>query len=322
MCRQSNVAADSIGIYPDGGTNNATLLTRFYGGTLAACQDPNYGYNNGTVTRPAGLPAGACGWTNGIGYYGDDQNTHYNALQASLTKTFTRGLSFTTNYAWQSATNYASSFSTWDRRSVYGNDDFIRRQQLIFFGVYELPFGHGRPFLANSSGLMNQIVGGWQLSPILTWSSGLPFTLSYSGCSSVIPSDAPCYPNGKASTLKTNLGGYDPVNHRRLFYTGASVPLTQAAFSGFTAPGLNQIGTVGRNTAFGPTFFNTDLALQKNFPIWETVVGQFRMDAFNVFNHINPGNPGGAIDSGPQYITGQAGGAAARLLQFSLRVNF
>jgi hypothetical protein len=178
-------------------------------------------------------------------------------------------------------------------------------------------------FLSSAPRLVDEIVGGWQLSPVLNWSSGLPFTLGYAECSASIPSSAPCYPNGKGSSLKTHLGGYDPIKHNRLFFNGTTTPLTTSPFSGFTAPGLDQIGTAGRNNVYGPGFFNTDLSLQKNFPIWETLFAQFRVDAFNAFNHINPGNPGGNIDQGPQYITGQsASGSGARQLQFSLRVQF
>ncbi len=46
-----------------------------------------------------------------------------------------------------------------------------------------------------------------------------------------------------------------------------------------------------------PSFFNTDLAITKAFTIHENIVTKFRMDAFNAFNHINPGNPGGNIES-------------------------
>ncbi|MGA7317515.1 MAG: TonB-dependent receptor [Silvibacterium sp.] len=321
------------GIDANGGVSNTTLLQRFYGGSVAACRDPNYPYINGSVTPPAGLPAGACGWAPGINYYGNDMDTHFNALQITLTKQFSRGLSFTGNYGWQQGINIQTQYSTWNRAAVRGRDSNIRTNEFIGYGLYELPFGHGKPWGANVSGWENQIIGGWQISPIVTWSSGLPATLNYSGCG-LTSGPGPCYPNGKGSTLHTNLGSFNTTTHNRFFYSGATTPLVKAvngalvyqSFSGFSATGVDQIGTAGRNNIYGPHFFNTDLALQKNFPIWETVVGQFRMDAYNVFNIINPGFGGGAattpIDSGDQFITGMAPGANPRLLQFSLRVNF
>ncbi|MBV8629702.1 MAG: TonB-dependent receptor, partial [Silvibacterium sp.] len=273
----------SSGISANGGTANTTYLTRYYGGTLPACQDPTYAYNNGTLTRPTGVPANSCLWTNGISYYGDDQDAHYNALQVTLAKQFTKGLSFNANYAWQQGIDFNSGYATWNKRPGRGRNNDIRTNQFVIYGLYQLPFGRNQMFYSDAPRWMDAIIGGWQLSPVLTWSSGLPFTLGYGECSTAIPGGgAPCYPNGKASTLKTNLGSYDPIAHRRLFFHGTTTPLTTAPFSGFSAPGLDQIGTAGRNNKDGPGFFNTDMSLQKNIPIHESIIAQFRVDAFNV----------------------------------------
>jgi hypothetical protein len=90
------------GVSANGGTSNTTLLQRYTNGTLPACG------------------GGACNWTQGISYYGDDQDTHYNALQTKFTKTFSQGLSLNLNYAYQRGTDTASSFSTWDKAAVIG----------------------------------------------------------------------------------------------------------------------------------------------------------------------------------------------------------
>ena len=310
----------------NGATSNNIFLERYYGGTVAGCQNGNYAYNNGSLTRPAGLPSTSCLWTNGISYYGDDQDTHFNALQVTLAKQFSKGLSFNTSFAWQQSINFANGFATWNKRPERGNDDSLRTKQLIIYGVYQLPFGHNQQFYSDAPRWMDYIIGGWQVSPVLDWSSGLPFTLGYQECPYSGPGiSAPCYPNGNGKNLKTHLGGYDPVAHNRLYFHGAPTtsPITKTPFNGFTAPGLDQIGTVGRNTVWGPGFFNTDLSLQKNFPIHESIFAQFRVDGFNAFNHINPANPGNtSIDNGDSFVSNQAPGAAARLLQFSLRVQF
>ncbi|MHB1700091.1 MAG: TonB-dependent receptor domain-containing protein [Acidobacteriaceae bacterium] len=308
------------GIAPNGGTSNNKYLQRYYGGSLPACKDAGY-------STPSGLANGACGWTNGISYYGDDQDTHYNALQVTLDKRFGNGLSFTSNFAWQQAINFASSYATWNKQPERGRDDSTREKQLITYGLYELPFGHSKHFMANAPRLLDEIVGGWQVSPVLTWSSGLPFTLGFNECNaSVGGTSAPCYPNGNGSRLKTSLGSFDPINHNRVFYkavvpSGSGANLCTNPADGFSCPALDQIGTVGRNSNFGPQFFNTDMALQKNFPIKENIMAQLRMDAFNAFNHINAANPGGNIESDGT-ISGQAPGASARQLQFSARLQF
>ncbi len=309
---------DANGIYPDGGTNNSSLLQRYYGGKLPACSDPNY-------ARPpiADLPAGACGWNTNIAYYGDDQDTHFNALQLSIAKQFTKGLTFNANYAWQRSINSGSTYATWIKRAQKGRDDSQREQQLVAYGSYELPFGRNAQFASNVPGYLNEVIGGWQISPVVTYASGLPFSLSYQECSASVPGSAPCYPNGRGNNLKLHISGLNTTNHNRVAFHGATVPLTQQPFDGFTAPGLDQIGNTGRNSTFGPNYFNTDLAVQKNFPIHESLFAQFRMDAYNAFNHMSLGNPGGSIDNGDQTIGGLFGSQfPTRQLQFSVRLQF
>jgi hypothetical protein len=315
---EGNVDPPASGIYPDNGTNNSSLLQRYYGGTLAACQDPNYKQPN-----IAGLPAGACGWNTNIQYHGDDADTHFNALQISVAKQFTKGLTFNANYAWQRSVNFNQQYTTWLRAAGKGRDEFQREQQIVAYGSYELPFGRNHMFASNVPTYLDEVIGGWQISPIVTYASGLPFTLSYQECAASIPGSAPCYPNGRGNNLKLHIGKLNTTNHNRLGFHGATTPLTEQAFNGFTAPGLDEIGNTGRNSTFGPNFFNTDLAVQKNFPIHESLFAQFRVDAYNAFNHMSLGNPGGSIDNGDQTIGGLFGSQfPTRQLQFSVRLQF
>jgi outer membrane receptor protein involved in Fe transport len=321
-------------INSSGAVSTAQFLQRYYGGSLPACKDPAY-------ATPAGLPAGACGWTQGISYYGDDQNTHFNALQVTVAKQMSHGLSFTSNYAWQRGYNFNSGYATWLRQAAYGRDDSIREQQVVTYGVYELPFGRNKQFLSQSPRFLDEIVGGWQLSPVINLSSGLPFTLGMNQCgSSVGGTAAPCYPNGDPRRLKGSLGKFNAATHLRTFYqsveSGSNTLCPSAAdptgtpAGGFSCPALDQIGSTGRNSNFGPGFFNTDLAVQKSFPIKESISAMFRMDAFNVFNHINAANPNtGNVDSNGN-ITNGAGGngvgpvgqSSPRQLAFTARIQF
>jgi hypothetical protein len=101
--------------------------------------------------------------------------------------------------------------------------------------------------------------------------------------------------------------------------------LASGSVSGpFSRPLLDQFGDIGRNNYFGPSFFNTDLSVSKDTPIHENITAQFRMDAFNVFNYIGPGNPGNTcIDcSGAGVITGMALGQSPRQLEFSVTLSF
>jgi outer membrane receptor protein involved in Fe transport len=294
------------GISASGGTSNTTFLRRYYGGKYPACADPAY-------KTPAGVSPGQCGWTNDLTFYGNNADSHYHSLQVSLAKQFTHGLSANANYAWQSATNWANNFSTWNKNVVKGNDAYVRRQQIIMYGLYELPFGRNKRFGGDVNGVVNQIIGGWQLSPVLNFSSGLPFTLTLGGCGGILPGSAPCYMNGDRHRFQPHITG---APFTALHYFDQTTLATI-----FPTPGVNQIGTLGRNSLWGPHFFNMDLAVQKSFPIHEAASIQFRMDAFNTFNYQNFGTPSGgdgSITQGP----GVDGTTNPRQLQFSLRVQF
>lgn len=308
------------GINPDGGTNTSSFLQRYYAFSLPACQSSAY-------TPQPGVPAGACGWTQAIQYNGNNQDAHFNALQVTVAKTFSKGLSFTSNYAWQRAFDWASSFRTWSAPAVKGRNDSLREQQIVSYGNWQLPVGRNQAYLSKAPGWVNEVVGGWTINPIINWSSGLPLSLTYSGCGNNLPGDAPCYPNGPASSLSTNLGSFSTALHNRAFFNGFNNLYANGPQGNFSAPGLDQVGTTGRNTKFGPTFFDADFAVQKNFPIRESLFAQFRLDAYNSFNHINAGNPSGNaatvnIDQGPVYITSEPPGAKPRQLQLSVRLQF
>jgi hypothetical protein len=312
-------------IAPDGGTSTNNYLSRFYGGGLTACTDPSYELGLfGTTANPgpaAGTPLkpGMCGWTQGIQFDGDDQNTTFDALDVTLAKQYTHGLSGNIQYAWQRSFNYSGTYATWSKKAAYGPDDSLRTQQLVIFGLYQLPFGKNQMIAGNATKWEDEIIGGWQLSPVLNWSNGLPWSLGLgSGCGDSVPGSAPCYPEGKRSALHTSLSGFNAQTHSRTFFKAADT-------TSFTEAPLDTIGNIGRNSFMGPGYFNTDLSLAKNFPIRESLTAQFRVDAFNAFNHINAGNPSSTNTGSDGNITGEPALGIytnPRQLQFSLRMQF
>ena len=294
----------------DGGTSNQTYLTRYYGGKLPACADPAY-------DRSQLAPNGGCGWNQGITYFGDDLDTHYNALQITMTKQMQHGFSLNANYAWQKAISEQTGFSTWSRAAVKGRDSALRQQQIIVYGLLQLPFGRNKLLLNHANGLINQLVSGFEISPVINYSSGLPYSLTASNSGDWVPGSAPAYVNGNPGALHPHITGfpgsslsfYDPI---------------KLGTGGFTQPALDMIGTAGRNSAFGPHFFNTDLSVQKNFAIRESLSFQLRADGFNAFNHINWGTPNGNIDQGGSIGCGASPNCSAnpRQMQFSGRIQF
>ena len=188
----------------------------------------------------------------------------------------------------------------------------------MVYGLYELPFGKGRMWANSAPRWEDEVIGGWQFSPVLNWSNGLPFTLGLGqGCSASLPGSAPCYPVGKRSWLHPSLSGFNAETHTRTFFKEANTPQ-------YTQAPLDTFGNVGRNSFMGPGYFNGDLSLQKNFPIHEEILAQFRVDAFNGFNHINPGSPTTSTGSDGVISSEPALGIYTnpRQMQFSLRVQF
>lgn len=318
--KSTDMSGGVAGISANGGTNNTLFLQRYYAGKLAACADPLYTSSVTGAKAVLGLPAGACGWSQGVTYYGDNQDTHYNALQTGVTKTFTRGISFNVNYAWQRAFDFNNNYSTWNKSVTKGRSDSIREHQIVGYGLFQLPFGRNRQFFNHTNGFVNAIIGGLQVSPVVTWATGLPFTLSPPSCPGTAGTSAPCYLNGDPKQFHSHITG--SPGHNLSFYDPVAIDNGGA----FTTPGLDQIGNSGRNSVFGPHFFNADMALQKDFSLREKLTFQLRVDAYNAFNHINFGIPGGNISSANAGSIGAGPGIGGytnpRQLQFSGRFQF
>ncbi len=123
-----------------------------------------------------------CGWTSSIAYRGDTENTEFDALQITLAKQYSHGLAVTGNYQWASAFGDTSNLWTWSHSIPHLRDSQVRAQQLTTYGSYDLPFGKGKEFAQNVNRLTDEIIGGYQLSFVTTWSGGLPFSVSYNEC--------------------------------------------------------------------------------------------------------------------------------------------
>ncbi len=270
------------------------------------------------------------GWTQDINYFASDADTHFNALQATLNKTFGTGYQFTLNYAYQKATNYSDTDLLQFKRVTYGNQDDLRQQQLTFFGNLELPFGHGKSFASNVNGITDRLINGWEVSPTFNIASGLPFWASYRN-SGLNRDVGPGNPNYSGSGFNTALKGNDYAGNLN-FFTPLTTDITQTSGGIFSNPGFDKFGNLQRNSFFGPHFYNVDVAAQKNILIKEGITAIFRTDFFNVLNHQSYATPNGSIDSlivngapqngGGGQITGLAPGSNPRQLQFAVRVKF
>jgi hypothetical protein len=160
-----------------------------------------------------------------------------------------------------------------DRSLNFARSDFDRRHALQGYVVYDLPFGRGKRFLDDAPGVVNQILGGWEIASALILQSGRPFTV-YSGAftiSNVVLSPANC-------------NGCTPGMGEVVQESGTNFIFTSAQRAQFSNPAPGELGNTGRNFFTGPKFFNLDATLRKRFYFGEVTNLEFRADINNVTN--------------------------------------
>ncbi|HZR65629.1 MAG TPA: TonB-dependent receptor [Terriglobales bacterium] len=280
-------------------------------------------------------------------YYGNDASSNYNAFEVKVEKRFSQGLQFLTHYTFSHANGYDSNYYAISHQIAYGRVDFNRNHVFVINTVYDLPFGRGKAFLNDSGKAVDYVIGGWQLSNTTNWSSGLPWTPSTGECGATEDVGV-CRPSvhSGGGSFSTGTGSFNSATHTVTFFTpiaplaypnpdtlaiGTDACSLASPVSGpFALPACGQIGNLPRNSYNGPSGFYSDLSLAKRIPITERVAAQFRMDAFNVFNHpvyaFSQNNGlNGCIDcqgGNNGKITDIEYGSTMRELQFSLRLDF
>jgi hypothetical protein len=274
-----------------------------------------------------------------VSYFGNNANDNYNSLQAKLNKNFSQGYSFLGHYTWSKGLDHDSNYFAVDPRIGYGPDDFDIRHRFVMTNILDLPIGRGKAWLGGIGPAANRLLGGWAISAITIWQSGLPFTPSYirTVCAADTDTNAPCRPNrvGPVQVSGTREQYFSTTGGQAL--TGSNCvpsgkfcgvdsngqPIPGPPIGPWQRPGAGRIGNVGRNSFTGPSFFQSDIGLAKVVPISERVALRFRADAINAFNKVNLGSPNPCVDcSGGGAITSLALGATQRRLQFSLRIEF
>jgi outer membrane receptor protein involved in Fe transport len=323
-----------IGDNPAYGINNRTTV-----GYAPGCVDGPSGPLNclaGQLTPHERTPFFASyGWTQGIDYFGNDADNHYNSLQITVDKRFSNGLSFNSSYTFQHAVYYNNdSYFNIDKKLEYGPNSSYRDHVFILTQVYELPFGRGKKWGSGMGRAADFVIGGWSLNSSTNFSSGLPYTPSISSCTQEIDTGngAPCKPD-LIGSVKGGARSGDPKASGYWFETAATPlknqvcpsptsPAETPATSGpWGQPDCGLFGNVGYNSFRGPKFFNTSAALFKDFTFTERFKAQFQFQAFNVFNHVNLALPNTNVDGGGG-ITDIAFGSQMRRLQFGLKLNF
>ena len=306
------------------------------------CQDPQGCISGGTtaggqpvpVSQRALVPQGTLymppgtrpnpNVANGVSWFGYGTSS-YHALNVSLMKRATRGLTFKTNYSWGKVMDYNSAIlapagenepaaliSPYVRRLNKGIAAFSLAHQFNASYSYQLPFGNGQRFAGGASGWMNQLAGGWQWNGIFNWQGGFPFTPLVGG-----------NPSGTGDNSQSDVPNWNP-NFKGPVVLGR--PDQWFDPRAFLMPTPGTFGNVARGSLRGPGLVNVDTSLFKKFTVSEKLTMQFRAEMFNVLNHANFSYPNEIVFNGND-ISPSAGvitqtNGTSRQLQFALKLIF
>jgi hypothetical protein len=248
----------------------------------------------------------------------------YHSLVTQVTKRFSHGFTNQLSYTWSRSlgefdsdgariTTDFSSFRVIDPKNRRENKTLVnhRTHDIRSNGTWQLPFGPQKKFLGNSSGIVARLVERWQLGGIFSWNSGAPLTIlsgrsTITGATTITPDIVGDFPKSSGGVVKVQNGvsyfsglkqAVDPDRN-----SVTTLQSTQGSFTGMAITDANgrlllenspagRHGTMGLNWIEGPSNLGLDMNLIKRMRIDEAREFEFRLDALNILNHPNFGNP-------------------------------
>jgi hypothetical protein len=220
----------------------------------------------------------------------DTGHGEFNGVSFRLDKRFAQGLFF--NGSYQLSKNMDNNSGeieandtafAWNPEADWALSRYDRRHRgAIAFG-YELPWGGGKRWL-NDAGLLDKVLGNWQVSGAVRMQSGIPITVSVSALQplgSFVPQRASFAPG-----REDDKGALDNATPLRWFDPSA-----------YVVPAAGFQGTAGRNTLIGPAFRRTDISFSKRFLVAPGKRLEFRCEVYNLFNDTNFGSPAANISN-------------------------
>jgi outer membrane receptor protein involved in Fe transport len=250
-------------------------------------------------------------------------NMTYNALQAVLQQEMKHGLQYQVSYtfskcmsdntgyygAWNNALSASAYWqNVYDQRSEWAPCYYDAKNVLSSYAVYDLPFGHGKMMGSNVNGVVNQVIGGWAVSPIVSFRTGWPLPVQGAQDNSgTFGRGARANCNGVPSITKT------PVQGVGVQWFTNSGQFTQPAKGTFgnCSPQLDDLRS--------PHYTDVDLSVHKDFPIKEQFRLQFRTDFINAFNHVQWNAPNMGLGATMGQITGAQ---PPRNIQLALKLYY
>jgi hypothetical protein len=258
--------------------------------------------------------------------WGDVGNSNYNSMQVYLNQRLSHGLTFNFNYVYAKAFDDTGSNMVSAQSFTMGSAYNWQNQKALtqlpahtvnLLAVYQLPFGKGRSYL-NDGSLVSKIAGGWQVSGIVTYRSGLPIGTIGAACN--LPNAGGCYAN-----YNPNFSG--PVRIHGDWGSGNLIGSNATVFlnkNAFVSPTSYTYGNTPRTNVFGiqnPGTYDQDISLKREFAIHELVKLAVQADAFNAFNLVTFAAPSTNITSSNfGKISSQSN--SPRVLQLGARISF
>ena len=253
-----------------------------------------------------------------VSYYAFDGASTYEALQVKLEKRMSSGLTLMGSYSWSKSLDTASNelagntFNPLDLNGFYGPSEMDLPSILKVSFVYQLPVGRGKHFSLQSRAA-DWALGGWQLSSVVSYHDGYPFTVTYSD-SSINNMGLGQLPNRVCSGKKSNptiAQWFDPS----CFVSPIPSNLIGVVDYGF-------IGNAPRGALRGPHLQDWDAALMKSFTTFREQYFQFRIEAYNAFNNVNYGQPNSVVGPGITNSGIISSAAAARSMSIGFKYYF
>jgi Carboxypeptidase regulatory-like domain len=252
----------------------------------------------------------------------------FNALQAGLSYRKTNGLTAALFYTWSKLLGNVSDLTNGFLNNT-GNPGiqnyYLIKQyersnlatdvphRIVGNFIYSLPFGRGHRYASNVPRWADELIGGWQLNGIGYVQSGYPLGLTQTGGQAFSGSRPSYVPNINPLTTGSTHQRLGGVGQSQSYFNPAAFRLSQAF----------ELGNVPRSASLlrSPLSFQDDLSAIKNFTIKDSLSLQFRLEAFNVFNHVQFGFPNTTVGSSTfGYITSQAN--LPRNVQAALKLYF
>jgi hypothetical protein len=259
-----------------------------------------------------------------VEWRGNINNSSYEALVVSLQRPLRHGLLLSGNYTYshqidQDAPGGGDADFPQNPACLpceRASGDYDSRNVLNLNAVYQLPFGRGRALL-NESGVLSAMLGNWDASTIWTARAGLPINVTVDRSSSSV------------ATGYTTEQRPDRVIGVPLRPAGGSSIQNWINPAAFAVPTTPAYGTAGRNLLTGPTLWQADLGIARQFSVTERVGVQFRTEFFNIFNRAQYGQPLSDFSSSGNFglvnttaNVGPVGTGTPRQVQFLLRINY